>query len=110
MATQGRLLNRLDEIILFRRLQRSDMASIVSVQLDHLRRLLIDRKFAETDGVADPGRWGAGRRYGACVGRNAGPDDQRAIGGSGLSRRVGQPGFRLAYRLPPLGVPSPQLT
>ena len=30
-------LNRLDEIILFRRLQRSDMASIVSIQLEHLR-------------------------------------------------------------------------
>ena len=37
-------LNRLDEIILFRRLQRSDMASIVSIQLDHLRKLLADRK------------------------------------------------------------------
>ena len=37
-------LNRLDEIILFRRLQRSDMASIVSIQLEHLRKLLADRK------------------------------------------------------------------
>jgi ATP-dependent Clp protease ATP-binding subunit ClpB len=37
-------LNRLDEIILFRRLQRSDMAAIVSIQLDHLRKLLADRK------------------------------------------------------------------
>jgi ATP-dependent Clp protease ATP-binding subunit ClpB len=37
-------LNRLDEIILFRRLQRSDMASIVQIQLDHLRKLLADRK------------------------------------------------------------------
>jgi len=37
-------LNRLDEIILFRRLQRADMASIVQIQLDHLRRLLTDRK------------------------------------------------------------------
>jgi len=37
-------LNRLDEIILFRRLQRSDMASIVEIQLDHLRKLLADRK------------------------------------------------------------------
>jgi ATP-dependent Clp protease ATP-binding subunit ClpB len=36
-------LNRLDEIILFRRLQRSDMASIVSIQLEHLRKLLADR-------------------------------------------------------------------
>ena len=37
-------LNRLDEIILFRRLQRSDMASIVSIQLERLRALLADRK------------------------------------------------------------------
>jgi ATP-dependent Clp protease ATP-binding subunit ClpB len=37
-------LNRLDEIILFRRLQRADMASIVQIQLDHLRKLLADRK------------------------------------------------------------------
>jgi ATP-dependent Clp protease ATP-binding subunit ClpB len=37
-------LNRLDEIILFRRLQRADMAAIVQIQLDRLRRLLVDRK------------------------------------------------------------------
>ena len=39
-------LNRLDEIILFRRLQRSDMANIVQIQLEHLRNLLRDRKIA----------------------------------------------------------------
>jgi ATP-dependent Clp protease ATP-binding subunit ClpB len=38
-------LNRLDEIVLFRRLQRSDMASIVDIQLAGLRKLLADRKF-----------------------------------------------------------------
>jgi ATP-dependent Clp protease ATP-binding subunit ClpB len=37
-------LNRLDEIVLFRRLQRSDMATIVDIQLAGLRRLLEDRK------------------------------------------------------------------
>jgi len=37
-------LNRLDEIVLFRRLQRSDMARIVEIQLGHLRGLLADRK------------------------------------------------------------------
>ncbi|HEY0182184.1 MAG TPA: AAA family ATPase, partial [Rhodopila sp.] len=37
-------LNRLDEIVLFRRLQRSDMASIVEIQLASLRKLLADRK------------------------------------------------------------------
>ncbi len=37
-------LNRLDEIVLFRRLARSDMASIVDIQLGRLRALLADRK------------------------------------------------------------------
>jgi ATP-dependent Clp protease ATP-binding subunit ClpB len=36
-------LNRLDEIVLFRRLQRADMATIVEIQLARLRRLLADR-------------------------------------------------------------------
>ena len=37
-------LNRLDEIILFRRLQRADMANIVTIQLQRLKALLTDRK------------------------------------------------------------------
>ena len=37
-------LNRLDEIVLFSRLQRSDMATIVDIQLGRLRALLADRK------------------------------------------------------------------
>jgi ATP-dependent Clp protease ATP-binding subunit ClpB len=37
-------LNRLDEIILFRRLQRADMTNIVTIQLQHLKALLADRK------------------------------------------------------------------
>ncbi|WP_287999095.1 ATP-dependent chaperone ClpB [Acidiphilium sp.] len=37
-------LNRLDEIILFRRLQRADMARIVEIQLRRLESLLADRK------------------------------------------------------------------
>ena len=36
-------LNRLDEIILFRRLQRADMAAIVAIQIAHLHKLLADR-------------------------------------------------------------------
>ena len=36
-------LNRLDEVILFRRLQRADMATIVDIQLRHLEALLADR-------------------------------------------------------------------
>jgi ATP-dependent Clp protease ATP-binding subunit ClpB len=39
-------LNRLDEIVLFRRLQRADMAAIVQIQLEHLRKLLADRKIS----------------------------------------------------------------
>ncbi|MBV9248865.1 MAG: ATP-dependent chaperone ClpB [Acetobacteraceae bacterium] len=46
-------LNRLDEIVLFRRLQRSDMAKIVNIQLQHLRALLADRKIGlELDRIA----------------------------------------------------------
>ena len=36
-------LNRLDEIVLFRRLQRADMEAIVTIQLRNLERLLADR-------------------------------------------------------------------
>jgi ATP-dependent Clp protease ATP-binding subunit ClpB len=46
-------LNRLDEIVLFRRLQRSDMAAIVEIQLTGLRKLLADRKIGlDVDGSA----------------------------------------------------------
>ncbi len=46
-------LNRLDEVVLFRRLQRADMASIVDIQLGHLRKLLAERKVGlELDGRA----------------------------------------------------------
>ncbi len=37
-------LNRLDEVVLFRRLARADMASIVDIQLQRLLKLLEDRK------------------------------------------------------------------
>ena len=37
-------LNRLDEIILFHRLKREHMGSIVDIQLERLRKLLSDRK------------------------------------------------------------------
>ena len=39
-------LNRLDENVLFNRLGRDDMKGIVDIQLEHLRRLLADRKIA----------------------------------------------------------------
>jgi ATP-dependent Clp protease ATP-binding subunit ClpB len=37
-------LNRLDEIILFHRLTRANMDKIVDIQVEHLKRLLADRK------------------------------------------------------------------
>ncbi|MBP0447610.1 ATP-dependent chaperone ClpB [Roseomonas sp. SSH11] len=37
-------LNRLDEVVLFRRLARGDMGSIVEIQLGRLRKLLEERK------------------------------------------------------------------
>ena len=37
-------LNRLDEIILFHRLAQAHMGAIVDIQVDHVRRLLKDRK------------------------------------------------------------------
>ncbi len=37
-------LNRLDEIILFHRLSRENMSRIVDIQIEHLRKLLADRK------------------------------------------------------------------
>jgi len=39
-------LNRLDEILLFHRLERRHMAGIVDIQLGRLRALLADRKIA----------------------------------------------------------------
>jgi ATP-dependent Clp protease ATP-binding subunit ClpB len=55
-------LNRLDEVVLFRRLQRSDMATIVEIQLGRLRQLLADRHVSlELDRAALD--WLAGEGY-----------------------------------------------
>jgi ATP-dependent Clp protease ATP-binding subunit ClpB len=43
-AFRPEFLNRLDEILLFRRLSRADMTGIVEIQLTRLRKLLADRK------------------------------------------------------------------
>ena len=40
------LLNRIDEIILFKRLGRSEMGSIVKIQLERVEKLLADRRMA----------------------------------------------------------------
>jgi ATP-dependent Clp protease ATP-binding subunit ClpB len=45
-AFRPEFLNRLDEIILFNRLSRKDMTSIVDIQLQRLQDLLADRKLA----------------------------------------------------------------
>jgi ATP-dependent Clp protease ATP-binding subunit ClpB len=43
-AFRPEFLNRLDEILLFKRLSREQMTGIVDIQLAHLRGLLADRK------------------------------------------------------------------
>jgi len=43
-AFRPEFLNRLDEILLFRRLGREQMSGIVDIQLRHLRKLLADRQ------------------------------------------------------------------
>jgi ATP-dependent Clp protease ATP-binding subunit ClpB len=43
-AFRPEFLNRLDEILLFRRLSRRDMTAIVDIQLQRLNKLLADRK------------------------------------------------------------------
>jgi ATP-dependent Clp protease ATP-binding subunit ClpB len=45
-AFRPEFLNRLDEIILFNRLGRSEMKRIVDIQLQHLERLLAERKIS----------------------------------------------------------------
>jgi ATP-dependent Clp protease ATP-binding subunit ClpB len=55
-------LNRIDDIILFRRLQRDQMVAIVDIQIGRLQRLLADRKLKlELDEAART--WLANRGY-----------------------------------------------
>jgi ATP-dependent Clp protease ATP-binding subunit ClpB len=61
-------LNRIDEIILFQRLQRAQMSAIVSIQLQRLEKLLAERKITlELDGRAhaELARRGYDPTYGA---------------------------------------------
>jgi ATP-dependent Clp protease ATP-binding subunit ClpB len=52
-AFRPEFLNRLDEILLFRRLSRDDMKGIVTIQLERLKKLLADRKITlEVDSAA----------------------------------------------------------
>ncbi|MDO9417894.1 ATP-dependent chaperone ClpB [Pararhizobium sp.] len=61
-AFRPEFLNRVDEILLFHRLRRSEMGTIVDIQLERLRRLLADRKMTIT--LDDEARhWLAERGY-----------------------------------------------
>jgi ATP-dependent Clp protease ATP-binding subunit ClpB len=61
-AFRPEFLNRLDEILLFRRLSRDDMVGIVDIQLAQLEKLLEDRKVSlEIDGEAK--KWLANAGY-----------------------------------------------
>ncbi len=61
-AFRPEFLNRLDEILLFRRLSRKDMAGIVDIQLARLQKLLSDRKITlKLDNGAK--RWLADQGY-----------------------------------------------
>ena len=52
-AFRPEFLNRLDEILLFRRLSRDDMKGIVVIQIERLKKLLADRKITlEADAAA----------------------------------------------------------
>ncbi len=52
-AFRPEFLNRLDEILLFRRLSRDDMKGIVAIQIERLKKLLADRKIKiELDSAA----------------------------------------------------------
>jgi ATP-dependent Clp protease ATP-binding subunit ClpB len=61
-AFRPEFLNRLDEILLFRRLSRNDMTGIVDIQLAHLAKLLADRKIT-LDVDASALRWLAETGY-----------------------------------------------
>ncbi|MBR2816303.1 MAG: AAA family ATPase, partial [Reyranella sp.] len=61
-AFRPEFLNRLDEILLFNRLSRASMTDIVEIQLNRLRKLLVDRKIG-LDIDAKALQWLANRGY-----------------------------------------------
>jgi ATP-dependent Clp protease ATP-binding subunit ClpB len=61
-AFRPEFLNRLDEILLFRRLSRDDMVGIIDIQLAQLEKLLEDRKVA-LDIDAEAKKWLANAGY-----------------------------------------------
>ncbi|MFM2280490.1 MAG: ATP-dependent Clp protease, partial [Pseudomonadota bacterium] len=62
MSFRPEFLNRVDEIILFHRLRRSEMGAIVDIQLGRLERLLADRKI-ELELGQDARNWLAEKGY-----------------------------------------------
>jgi ATP-dependent Clp protease ATP-binding subunit ClpB len=67
-AFRPEFLNRLDEILLFRRLSRDDMKAIVAIQIERLKKLLADRKVileVDTAAMAWLGNAGYDPVYGA---------------------------------------------
>jgi ATP-dependent Clp protease ATP-binding subunit ClpB len=60
-------LNRVDEIILFHRLQRSEMGAIVDIQMLRLAKLLLDRKIV-IDLEPDARQWLADKGYDSAYG------------------------------------------
>lgn len=67
-AFRPEFLNRLDEVLLFHRLQRQNMAQIVDIQLQRLRKLIADRHIIldmEEDALAWLGAKGYDPSYGA---------------------------------------------
>ena len=92
-------LNRLDEIILFHRLKREHMSSIVDIQIGRLQKLLSERKITvavsdEAKGLAGgqglrSGLWRAAVEAGDAEGV-AGPVGGGTAGGPGARRRHGR--------------------
>ena len=81
-AFRPEFLNRLDEILLFRRLSRDDMNGIVEIQLRQLQKLLADRKI--TLDIDDDGE-GVARRQGLR------PGLRRAAAEAGDPARIAEP-------------------
>ncbi|MGL4974463.1 MAG: AAA family ATPase, partial [Bosea sp. (in: a-proteobacteria)] len=61
-AFRPEFLNRIDDIILFHRLKREDMAAIVDIQMERLARLLVDRKIT-LDLSSEARDWLANKGY-----------------------------------------------
>ena len=106
-AFRPEFLNRLDEILLFRRLSRDDMKGIVDIQLMRLKKLLVDRKITlDIDDKASA--WLANTGYDPVYGarplkRVIQRDLQNPLAQRILEGRI-QDGARVAVTASPLGL------